>query len=115
MGKTSTGSESHKTEVDNGVHPLHWAMSLGPSPMGTDPINLLKWYKMVLESTSATANRMLYKVFKNSLWNLQIGFQKQRKAKQRKQSTFNYNNIWTLTVKCLPLSSVSAKKTTEKL
>ena len=65
-------------------------MSPGPSPMGTDPINLLKWYKMVLESTSATANRILYKVFKTSLWNLQIGFQKQRKAKQRKQSTFNY-------------------------
>ena len=34
-----------QTEVDNGVHPLHWATSLGPSPMGTDPINLLKWYK----------------------------------------------------------------------
>ena len=34
-----------KIEVDNGVHPLHWATSLGPSSMGTDPINLLKWYK----------------------------------------------------------------------
>ena len=33
---------SHKTEVDNGVHPLHQATSLGPSPMGTDPINGLK-------------------------------------------------------------------------
>ena len=42
--KTNTESESHKTEVDNGVHPLHWATSSGPSPMGTDPINL---YKMV--------------------------------------------------------------------
>ena len=31
--------------VDNGVHPLHWATSPGPSPIGTDPINLLKWYK----------------------------------------------------------------------
>ena len=41
-------------EVDNGVHPLHWATSPGPSPMGIDPINLLKWYKMVLETTSAT-------------------------------------------------------------
>ena len=29
-------------EVDNGVHPLHWATSPGPSPMGTDPINLFK-------------------------------------------------------------------------
>ena len=40
----NTKTES-PTEVDNGVHPLHWATSLGPSPMGTDPINLLKWYK----------------------------------------------------------------------
>ena len=39
-------------EIDNGVHPLHWATSPGPSPMGNDPINLLKWYKMVLETTS---------------------------------------------------------------
>ena len=31
--------------VDNEVHPLHWATSPGPSPIGTDPINLLKWYK----------------------------------------------------------------------
>ena len=44
-------------EVDNGVHPLHWATSPGPSPMGTDPINLLKWYKMVLETTSATVKQ----------------------------------------------------------
>ena len=33
--------ESH-TEVDNEVHPLHWATSPGPSPMGTDPINGFK-------------------------------------------------------------------------
>ena len=34
------------TEVDNGVHPLHWATSPGPPPMGTDPINgFKKWYK----------------------------------------------------------------------
>ena len=50
--KTETESQ---TEVDNGVHPLHWATSLGPSPMGTDPINGFKWYKMVLASTSAFA------------------------------------------------------------
>ena len=41
------------TEVDNGVHPLHWDTSPGPSPMGIDPINGFKWYKMVLASTSA--------------------------------------------------------------
>ena len=51
-------SRKHKNRVtnrvDNGVHPLHWATSPGPSPIGTDPINLLKWYKKVLASTSAT-------------------------------------------------------------
>ena len=31
-----------QTEVDNGVHPLLWATSLGPSPIGTNPINLFK-------------------------------------------------------------------------
>ena len=31
-----------QTKVDNGVHPLHWATSLSPSPMGTEPINLFK-------------------------------------------------------------------------
>ena len=31
-----------QTKVDNEVHPLHWATSPGPSPMGTDPINLFK-------------------------------------------------------------------------
>ena len=31
-----------QTKVDNGVHPLHQATSSGPSPMGTDPINIFK-------------------------------------------------------------------------
>ena len=38
-------------EVDNGVYPLHWATSLSPSPMGTDPINgFKKMVQMVLDS-----------------------------------------------------------------
>ena len=41
-----------QAEVDNGVHPLHWAMSPGPSPMGTDPINGFKMVQMVLDSTT---------------------------------------------------------------
>ena len=41
--------------IDNEVHPLHWATSLGPSPMGTDPINGFKMVQMFLETTSATA------------------------------------------------------------
>jgi len=36
--KRETETESHKHEIVNGVRPLHWATSLGPSPMGTDPI-----------------------------------------------------------------------------
>ena len=51
----NTEAESHKTEVDNEVHPLHWATSPGPSPMGTDPINGFKMVQMVLASTSAFA------------------------------------------------------------
>ena len=76
-----TQKQSHKQKLITEFTPSTGLRLRGPSPMGTDPINLLKWYKMVLESTSATANRILYKVFKTSLWNLQIGFQKQRKAK----------------------------------
>ena len=38
-GNTETESQP---EVDNGVHPLHWATSPGPSLMGTDPINGFK-------------------------------------------------------------------------
>ena len=34
----NTETES-QIEVDNGVHPLHWATSMGPSPMCTDAIN----------------------------------------------------------------------------
>ena len=43
--------------VDNGVHPLHWATSPGPSPIGTDPINLLKWYKNGSGNTSVTVKQ----------------------------------------------------------
>jgi hypothetical protein len=42
MKKTQQKRESQNTEIVNGVHPLHWATSPGPSPMGTDPINLQK-------------------------------------------------------------------------
>ena len=36
---------------------------------------------MVLESTSATVNRMLYKVFKTSLLEIKISLQEAKKAK----------------------------------
>ena len=38
----NTKTESHNQKVDNGVHPLHWATSSSPSPMGADPINGFK-------------------------------------------------------------------------
>ena len=41
-----------QTEVDNGVHPLHWATSPSPSPMGTDTINGFKMVQLVLESAN---------------------------------------------------------------
>ena len=42
MPRRKHRNRESKTEVDNGVHPLHWATSPGPSPMGTDPINGFK-------------------------------------------------------------------------
>jgi hypothetical protein len=49
-------AEKRVTNVEfvNGVHPLHWATSSGPSPMGTDPIKSSKMVQKWLESTSAT-------------------------------------------------------------
>ena len=38
----NTEQRATNTKIDNGVHPLHWATSPGPSLMGTDPINLFK-------------------------------------------------------------------------
>ena len=45
-------------------------------PLQWEPIQLmaLKWYKMVLETTSVTVNRMLYKIFKTFLSKLQSTF-----------------------------------------
>ena len=81
MWEKNTESESHKQKLImeftpfTGLHlwvPLQWV-----------PIKFifLKWYKMVLESTSATVNRMLYKVFKTSLLEITISLQKAKKAK----------------------------------
>ena len=52
-------------------------------PLQWVPIQLIsiKWYKMVLESTSATVNRMLYKVFKISLLEITSSLRKAKKSK----------------------------------
>ena len=77
----NTEIESQKIEVDNGVHPLHWATSLGPSPMGTDPINLFKmvqkWF-WTLQINFSSMGKILPDLFSGLI---QIGLQKKRKAK----------------------------------
>ena len=74
-----------QTKVDNEVHPLHWDMSSGPSPMGTDPINGLK---MVQNGSGNNfnncRNRMLdrnSKVFKTSSLELTTWTSKDKEAK----------------------------------
>ena len=60
---------------------------------------------MVLESTSATVNRMLYKVFKTSLLEITISLQKEKKAKIITENVdFHSNSIWTLHSKTLGAS-----------
>ena len=69
------------TEIDNGVHPLHWVRLWVPLQWVSIQLISLRWYKMVLESTSATVNRMLYKVVKTSLLEITISLRKAKKAK----------------------------------
>ena len=84
-----TESETDKWEsqakIDNVVHPLHSATSLGPSPMGIDPINGFKMVQIVLDSANQfqqLQNRMLDKVCETiSLENYKLAFKRQRKAK----------------------------------
>ena len=62
---------------------------------------------MVLESTSATVNRMLYKVFKSSLLEITISLQKAKKDKIITENVDFHSNsisIWTLHSKNLSAS-----------
>ena len=60
---------------------------------------------MVLESTSATVNIMLYKVFKTSFLEITTSLQKAKKAKIiTKNVDFHSNSIWTLHSKTLGAS-----------
>ena len=55
-------TQQHKksqTEFVNGVHPLHWATSPGPSPMGTDPFIIFEWYNNGFYINFNIENRML--------------------------------------------------------
>ena len=75
----NTESESHKTEVDNRFHPLHWVTSPSPPPMGTDPINGFKMVQMVLDS----ANQFQQYVQKSArplLWNNTNWLSKSRRS-----------------------------------
>ena len=52
---------------------------------------------MVLESTSAAVNRMLYKVFKTTLLEITTSLQWENKAKIITENVdFHSNSIWTL-------------------
>ena len=67
---------------------------------------------MVLESTSATVNRMMYKVFKTSLLEITISLQKEKKAKITTENfNFHSNNIWTLHNKTLGASFLLSLQT----
>ena len=82
MGKTKHRIRESQAEVDNGFHPLHWATSPGPYPIGTDPINGFKWYKMVLETTSTTVKQNAgHKVFKTPLCEITIWSSKDKEPK----------------------------------
>ena len=60
---------------------------------------------MVLESTLATVNRMLYKLFKTSLLEITISLQKVKKAKIITENVyFHSNSIWTVHSKTLGAS-----------
>ena len=69
-----------QTEVDNRVHPLHWATSSGPSPMGTDPIN---GFKKVQNGSGINFNNCKQNVVQSLqdllFWKLQNGLQKAKK------------------------------------
>ena len=93
--KKNTETES-PIEVDNGVHPLHWATSPGPSPMGIDPIKGFKMVQMVLDSANQF-QQYGQKFARPLLWNNTNWLSKAKKnqLKQRIQSTLYNHSNWT--------------------
>ena len=81
----NTETES-QIEFDNGVHPLHWATSPGPSPMGTDPLNLFKmvqkWFWNQLQQLQTEC---CTKSLRPLFWKLQLAFGRQRKLKYNRE------------------------------
>ena len=71
----NTDTES-QTKVDNGVHPLHWATSPGPSPMGTDPINGFKVVQMGsgINFSNCKTKCWTESLQDSSLWNYNLVF-----------------------------------------
>ena len=78
--KQKTQNPKSQTEIDNGVHPLHWATSPGPSPMGTDPI---KGFKNGTNGSRLCKSVQQYgqKSPRPLLWNNTNWLSKQREAK----------------------------------
>ena len=84
--KQKTQNPKSQIEIDNGVHPLHWATSPGPSPMGTDPINGLK---MVQNGSGINFSNCKQDVGQSlqdlSSVKLQLAFKRQRKLKYNRE------------------------------
>ena len=67
--KTNTESESHNQKLIMEFIPFTGPRLRVPLQWVRIQLISLKWYKMVLESNSATVNRMMYEVFKTSFGN----------------------------------------------
>ena len=95
--KTEKWRWESQTEVDNRVHPLHWATSPGPSPMGTDPINGLKMVQNGSHINFSNSRTEYWpKPSRLLSLKLQIGLQRTKKPNyNRVQSTLYTNSIWT--------------------
>ena len=76
MWEKKLRNRESQTEVDNGVHPLHWATSPGPSPMGTDPINGFKWCKKGsgINFSNCKIECWTESLQESSLWNYNLVF-----------------------------------------
>ena len=85
MGKTNTESESRKQKLITEFTPFT-GLRLRV-PLQWVPIQLisLSWYKMVLESTSATVTERCTKSLRPLFWKLQLAFERQRKLNYNRE------------------------------
>ena len=74
MWEKNTESERHKQKLITEFTPSTGLRLRVPLQWVLIQLIFLKWYKMVLETTSVTVNRMLCKIFKTFLSKLQSAF-----------------------------------------